>query len=75
MKNRKRLMTSVLPPRPKEYGELEKFLVLASGASELPWKEITFTLRAGQVPQIKIDYLPTQEDVAAAVAGIKANEH
>ncbi len=67
MKNRKRPMGSIAPPRPKPYIELERLLVAAAGADCLPWTSITFTLRAGKVPTVQIEALPTHEDLAAAV--------
>ena len=67
MKNRKRLLTSIAPPRPPDYSALERILVVAAGAGDLPWTSITFTLQAGKRPRIQIEALPTHEDLAAAV--------
>lgn len=67
MKKRKRPVTNVSPPRPKEFSQLERILVVAAGAESLPWSEISFTLRAGQPPLIKMDFFATHEDLAAAV--------
>lgn len=73
-RNRKRPLLNVAPPRPKEFSQLEKILVAAAGAETLPWSEITFTLRAGLVPLIKIECFATHEDLAAAVAVAQALE-
>lgn len=71
-RNRKRPLMNVSPPQPREFTELERILVTAAGAQSLPWSEITFTLRAGQVPLIKTECFPTHEDLAAAVAIAKS---
>lgn len=73
MKNRKRPLVNVSPPRPREYSELERILITAAGATELPWKSLTFKLQQGHSPVIQIEMHATLEDLAAAVE-IKAND-